>query len=287
MKTYLDCIPCFIKQSLEATRMVTVDKTVHAQVMKEVLKYLQTLSFDTPPPVTSKKVHAIVRKITKCDDPYKTVKDQSNIMAEKLYPQLKEMIHTSNDSLLTAIKFAIVGNAIDFGSVMRFNVKTMITDSLKKRIINTAYPRFKKVLTNAKNILYLADNAGEIFFDKLLLEELATRNKEITYAVKANPILNDATFTDAKKAGIESVAKVISADADQDESSPGILLKTVSKEFLEHFNQDDLVIAKGQGNYESLNEVKREIFFLLLVKCPLVAQDMDTKMGDLIFRVQK
>ena len=91
----------------------------------------------------------------------------------------------------------------------------------------------------------------------------------------------------SKKARIDSLAKVISADADQNESSPGILLKTVSKEFLEHFNQDDLVIAKGQGNYESLNEVKREIFFLLLVKCPLVAQDMDTKMGDLIFRVQK
>jgi len=287
MKTYLDCIPCFIKQSLEATRMVTVDTAVHTQVMKEVLNYLQMLSFDNPPPVTSKTVHAIVRRITKCDDPYKTVKDQSNIMAEKLYPQLKEMIHTSNDSLLTAIKFAIVGNAIDFGSVMRFNVETMINDSLKKKIVNTAYPRFKKVLTGSKNILYLADNAGEIFFDKLLLEELVTRNKEITYAVKANPILNDATFTDAKKAGIDSLAKVISADADQNESSPGILLKTVSKEFLEHFNQDDLVIAKGQGNYESLNEVKREIFFLLLVKCPLVAQDMDAKVGDLIFRVQK
>jgi len=287
MKTYFDCIPCFIKQSLEATRMVTVDTAVHTQVMKEVLKYLQMLSFDNPPPVTSKKVHAIIRRITKCDDPYKIVKDQSNIMAEKLYPQLKEMIHTSNDSLLTAIKFAIVGNAIDFGSVMRFNVETMINDSLKKKIVNTAYPRFKKVLTESKNILYLADNAGEIFFDKLLLEELVTRNKEITYAVKANPILNDATFTDAKKAGIDSLAKVISADADQNESSPGILLKTVSKEFLEHFNQDDLVIAKGQGNYESLNEVKREIFFLLLVKCPLVAQDMDAKVGDLIFRVQK
>ena len=287
MKTYLDCIPCFIKQPLEATRMVTDDKIVQTQVMKEVLKYLQTLSFDTPPTVTSKKVHAIVRKITKCDDPYKTVKDKSNIMADKMYSQLKEMVHASNDPLLTAIKLAIVGNAIDFGSIMRFNVKTLINDSVKKRIIKTAYPQFKKVLTDAETILYLADNAGEIFFDKLLLEELATRDNEITYAVKANPILNDATITDAKKAGIDSLAKVISADADQNESSPGILLNTVSKEFLEHFNQDDLVIAKGQGNYESLNEVEREIFFLLLVKCPLVAQDMDAKVGDLIFRVQK
>ncbi len=267
--------------------MVTMDEAVHTQVMKEVLRYLQTLSFDNPPPVASKKVHAIVRKITKCHDPYKNVKKQSNIMAEKLYPQLKEMIRTSNDSLLTAIKLAIVGNAIDFGSVMRFNVNTMINDSLKKRIINTAYPRFKKVLNDAKTILYLADNAGEIFFDKLLLEEFAPRNKEITYVVKANPILNDATITDAKKAGIDSLAKVISADAGHTESSPGILLTTVSKEFLEHFNHDDLVIAKGQGNYESLNNVKREIFFLLLVKCPLVAQDMDAKVGDLIFRVQK
>ena len=267
--------------------MVTVDEAVYTQVMKEVLRYLQTLTFGNPPPVTSKKVHGIVRKITKCPDPYEKVKDQSNIMAEKLYPHLKDMIRASNDPLLTAIRLAIVGNAIDFGSVMRFNVNKMINDSLKLRNIETSYPRFKKVLDSAKTILYLADNAGEIFFDKLLLEELEKRNKEITYAVKANPILNDATITDAEKAGIDSLAKVISADAGQNESSPGILLKTVSKEFLEHFNHDDLVIAKGQGNYESLNEVKREIFFLLVVKCPLVAQDMEAKVGDLMFRVKK
>lgn len=287
MKTYLDCIPCFIKQPLEAARMATVDETAHAQVVKEVLRYLQTLSFGNTPPVISKKVHAIVRNITKCPDPYKKVKDQSNIMAEKLYPQLKEMIRTSDNSLLTAIRLAIVGNAIDFGSVMRFNVNKMINDSQKLRNIGTSYPRFKKVLDSAKTILYLADNAGEIFFDKLLLEEFEKRNKKITYVVKANPILNDATITDAKKARIDSLAKVISADAGQNESSPGILLETVSKEFLEHFNHDDLVIAKGQGNYESLNEVKREIFFLLLIKCHLVAQDIDAKVGDLIFRVQK
>ena len=94
MKTYLDCIPCFIKQPLEAARMATADETVHVQVVKEVLRYLQTLTFENTPPMISKKVHAIVRNITKCPDPYKKVKDQSNIMAEKLYPQLKGMIRT-------------------------------------------------------------------------------------------------------------------------------------------------------------------------------------------------
>jgi uncharacterized protein with ATP-grasp and redox domains len=256
-------------------------------VIKEVLRYLQTPSFENPPPVTSKKVHAIVRSLTKCQDPYKNVKDQSNSMAKKLYPQLKVMIRTSNDPLLTAIKLAIIGNAIDFGSVMRFDINTLIKDSLNKRIKNTAYPRFKKVLNDANTILYLADNTGEIFFDKLLIEEFAKRNKKITYAVKANPIINDATITDAKKAGLDTLAKVISADIGHDESSPGILLKSVSKEFLTQFECDDLVIAKGQGNYESLNDVKREVFFLLMVKCPLVAQDMNALVGDLVFRGKK
>jgi len=287
MKTYLDCIPCFIRQPLEAVRMVTEDETVHAQVIKEVLKYLQTLSFESPPPESSKEVHAIVKKITNCKDPYKKVKDQSNAMAEKLYPRLKELVRKADDPLLTAVKLTIVGNVIDFGSINRFDVNDMIGGSLKREFIDNSYPRFKEALDDAKTVLYLADNAGEIFFDKLLLEEFAKRQKKVTCVVKANPIINDAIIKDAKTAGIDKFAKIISGDAGQADSTPGILLKFASKEFLEHFNSADMVIAKGQGNYESLSNVKRKIFFMLVVKCPLVAHNIGNDVGKLILKVKE
>ncbi|KAA0000177.1 MAG: DUF89 family protein [Thermoplasmata archaeon] len=285
MKTYLDCIPCFLKQSLEAARMTTDDQAIHAQVVKEVMKYLQNISFENPPPEISREVHEHIRRITKCKDPYKKVKEQSNAMAEKLYPRLKELVKNADDSLLMAIKLAIIGNVIDFGAANRFNVNDMIDKTIETDFIADAYPQFKEVLDKSKTILYLADNAGEIFFDKVLLEELVSRKKQITYVVRANPIINDATVHDAKMAGIDKIAEVIAGDAGQDISAPGILLKFASKEFLECFRSADMVIAKGQGNYEALSDSEREVFFLLVVKCPLVARDINAEVGKLVLKV--
>jgi len=248
MKTHFECIPCFIKQSLEAARMATDDETIHEKILKGVMKHLQNISFSSSPPELSREVHRIVRDISHSKDPYKKVKDQSNEMVKKLYPNLEKLVNEADDPLLMAIKLAIVGNVIDFGTSNRFNVEDMINKAIKEECIDDAYPHFKKVLNQSKNILYLADNTGEIFFDKLLLEELVKKRKEITYVVKANPIINDATVNDAKFAGLNNLAKVIEGDKGQDISTPGILLKYASSEFLEHFNSADMVIVKGQGN---------------------------------------
>jgi len=286
MKTYLECIPCFIRQSLEAARMATDDEAIHEEIIKDVMKYLQSISFSNSPPEISREVHNIIRNKSNSSDPYKKVKDQSNTMAENLYPRLKELIEESDDSLLMAIKLSIVGNVIDFGTSNRFNVEDMLDKAINQDFNDDAYPQFKESLTRAKTILYLADNTGEIFFDKPLLEELVKRNKKITYVVKANPIINDATIDDAKFAGIDKLAKILEGDKGQNKSTPGILLKYASNEFLDLFNSVDMVISKGQGNYESLNESSRKIFFLLMVKCPLVARDMGTELARLVLEVK-
>ncbi|HEC86408.1 MAG TPA: DUF89 family protein [Thermoplasmatales archaeon] len=288
MKTYLDCIPCFLTQSLEATRMISNDEEVHKEVLKKVMQYLQTISFDSPPPETSREVHHIIREIIDTEDPYRKVKDQANRTAEKLYPTLKKMVTGADDPLLMAIKLAIVGNVIDFGTTNRFNINDMIKIALKhEHISDEAYRDFVETLDNAKTILYIADNCGEIYFDKLLLEELSARNKEITYVVRANPIINDVTIEDAKTVGIDKIAEIIAGDAGNDMSSPGILLKYASPTFLEKLNTYDMVISKGQGNYESLSDFKRKIFFLLVVKCPLVARDIGEEVGKLVLKVKK
>ena len=287
MKTYLDCIPCFIKQSLEAARMATDDEEIQAEVLREVMKHLQAISFTNSPPELSREVHEIIRKITGSKDPYKKVKDQSNEMAKNEYPYLKKLVKDADDSLLMAIKLSIVGNVIDFGTSNRFNVEDMIDVAVKKEFVDDDYPRFKEVLKQSKSILYLADNTGEIFFDKLLLEEISDGEKKSTYVVKANPIINDATIDDAKFAGIDKHAKVIAGDAGQSKSTPGMVLSYASEEFLELLKTSDMIISKGQGNYEALSDIDREVFFLLMVKCPLVANDIGTEMARLVLKVKE
>ena len=286
MRTYLDCIPCFLRQSLEASRMVTSNETLHEIVLKKVMRYLQVISsFNNPPPELSKEVHAIVRNMLNCKDPYREVKKKSNEMANELYPRLEQIVEEAKDPFLMATKLAIIGNVIDFGAMNRFDVKDMINKAITENIDDNAYSRFKESIEKAQTILYLADNAGEIFFDKLLIKKFAEMGKKIVYAVKNNPIINDATIEDAKFAGIDKFAEVLSADEGQDKSAPGILLNYASSKFLNYFRNADVVIAKGQGNYESLSNSGREIFFLLVVKCPLVARDIRADVGKLILKV--
>ncbi|HDN95917.1 MAG TPA: DUF89 family protein [Thermoplasmatales archaeon] len=286
MRTYLDCIPCFLRQSLEASRMVTSNETLHEIVLKKVMRYLQVISsFNNPPPELSKEVHAIVRNMLNCKDPYREVKKKSNEMANELYPRLEQIVEEAKDPFLMATKLAIIGNVIDFGAMNRFDVKDMINKAITENIDDNAYSRFKESIEKAQTILYLADNAGEIFFDKLLIKKFAEMGKRIVYAVKNNPIINDATIEDAKFAGIDKFAEVLPADEGQDKSAPGILLNYASSKFLNYFRNADVVIAKGQGNYESLSNSGREIFFLLVVKCPLVARDIRADIGNLILKV--
>lgn len=287
MKVRLECIPCFLKQSLEAARMATNDEKIHLQLMVEVLKNLEDVNFENSPPELSREVHRIIRDITNSEDPYKSVKNESNKMIEKLYEELKEEIEKSNDPLITSIKLAIVGNVIDYGAMNRFNIDDMIKHALEREFDDRDYPLFKENLEESKNILYLADNTGEIFFDKLLLEQLKKMDKKITYVVKENPIINDALIDDVEYAGIDKVAEVITCDKGQQISTPGIVMKYASDDFKKTFEKADMIISKGQGNYEGLSDTNKRVFFLLVAKCPLVAKDIGADVGKLILKVNK
>lgn len=287
MKTHLDCIPCFMKQSLEAARMSSDDPEVQEKVLKKVMNHLQNINFEDSPPELSREVHYIIRNITKTEDPYRNVKVESNKTAEKIYNDLKKHVENADDSLLMSIKLAIVGNVIDFGTMNRFNVDDMIDHALHKDFDTSSYPEFKKTLDESENILYLADNCGEIFFDKLLLEALEKMNKNITYVVKSKPIINDALKDDADISGISKIAEVMACDEGQDKSTPGVVLDYASESFHKKFKNADMVISKGQGNYEGLSDCDRKVFFLLVAKCPLVARDIKTDVGKLILKVKK
>ncbi|RKY83742.1 hypothetical protein DRQ09_09585 [candidate division KSB1 bacterium] len=278
MKIYLDCYPCVVRHSLEASRMVTDDETVHFMVMNSVLKKLGKLSPDATPPEIATIIHRIIRKSVKNNDPYKKIKKEYNQLALSMYDDLKRKINESKDPILTAMKLAIAGNIIDFGASNReFNLKQIIDETLQSELDNGYYENFMEELPGVSKLLYIGDNSGEIVFDKLLVEEIKKVVKgEIYFVVRGKSILNDATIEDAKMVGLDKVVKIISDGYD----APAFIPSESSKEAKFLFESSDLVIAKGQGNYESLSEVRKNIYFLLRLKCSIVAKDIGGKVGD-------
>ncbi|HDP37257.1 MAG TPA: DUF89 family protein [Candidatus Atribacteria bacterium] len=288
MKTYLDCIPCFFKQVLEAARIAGAGERTQKRVLNELARILPEFSLTSSPPEMGRVIYDIVKRITRKDDPYLKIKQKSNKLALKMYGKLKKKINRSPDRLLMVVKLAVAGNIIDYGVKNSLNIDTELSAILdeENKVIKQEnrrlfdYAKFKTALRNARTILYLADNAGETVFDCLLIEEIKriNGNKRVIYAVKESPVINDALTEDAYVCGIDKLAEVISSGSD----APGTILSLCSKEFLAIYRKADMVISKGQGNFEALSASKRQIFFLFMAKCPVIAKDIGCELGEVI-----
>jgi uncharacterized protein with ATP-grasp and redox domains len=277
MKTYLDCIPCFFKQALFAARVAVEDETRIKAVLDKVGMLIAEIPLNSSPPETGREVYRTVREVTGVDDPFRDLKAKSIDKALALYPSLKHLLGKAKDPLKTAVRLAIAGNVIDFGANPDFQLEQDIKEVLQKEPAINHYQAFKEKLARAQDILYLGDNAGETVFDRLLIE---TMGKPVTFVVRGSPIINDATEEDALSSGLGEVATIFSSGCD----APGTVLGGCSEPFLAHFNKADLIISKGQGNYETLSQEKRPIFFLLKAKCPVIARDLGVKAGDIVIR---
>ena len=287
MKTYLDCIPCFYKQALDAARIAGADEIIQKKIIDELSQLIPNFSLEAAPPEMGREIYSLVGKISGVKDPFKEIKEKSNKFALKLYPELKQEIENSEDSLLAAVKLSIIGNIIDYGVKNSLNVAEELNNLFQGNfIINDEnnstifkYNQFKEALNKADIIIYLADNAGEVVFDRLLIEELVEElGREVIYVVRGKPIINDALIEDALFCGINKVAKVTSSGSD----APGTILQHCSPEFIKLYQDADLIISKGQGNYESLSEEDRPIFFLFKAKCPVIARDVGCNVGDMV-----
>jgi len=279
MKTYIDCIPCFIRQTLEVARMVTQDQGIQEKIMREALQMAHDLDFADSPPGLAQKIHRRIRALTGKNDPYSPVKTKFNQFALDLYPEWKKRIKNSGDPFATALKVAIAGNIIDFGvngALSRRDVLHSLDMVLDEQLDPLALESLRNAIRNASDILYLGDNAGEIVMDRMFIEQILPQN--ITYVVRGFPILNDATRDDAEESGLTELVEVIDNGSD----APGTILEDCSEEFKKRFENADIVIAKGQGNYETLNTAPRHVFFLLKAKCPVIARDIGCQQGDIV-----
>jgi damage-control phosphatase, subfamily I len=280
MKTYKECIDCFFRQARRTAKLVTDDTEKLAQIDKKAGKYLKRVSFDRIPADLSSRVLKFVCEVTGCADPYRKLKKKYNRIAKEFYPELKKIVIDAPDPILMGLKVAVAGNIIDLGILPEFDLDKTIRKAVGGKFPMRNYKKFRKVLEKSEKILYIMDNSGEIFFDKPLIEELV-KTHDVTVSVKSGPILNDATMEDARAANIAKIAKVVPTG----NSCLGVDWRKSSQEFKKIFNESDLIISKGQANYETLDgmESKVPIFFLLQSKCPVVARYVGVKQGDIIF----
>ncbi len=284
MQSYLECIPCFVRQALEAARLVSGNEQACEQVVRRVLALAAEMDLDQSPPAMGGRIHRVIRQVTGKDDPYKEIKQKFNALALRLYPDLKRLIAGSVKPLETAVRLAIAGNIIDFGvssSLSTTEVEEVIDDSLTADWDTSQIENFAAAVKEASRILYLCDNAGEIVFDRLLVEQLPC--EKITCVVKGAPVINDATMEDAEITGLTEVVEVTENGSD----NPGTILETCSEGFRRRFDEADLIIAKGQGNYETLSDVDRNVFFILKAKCPVIARHLGCEVGTMILRRSK
>ncbi len=277
MKTFLDCLPCMMSQALRAGRMATDDEKKIKELLDSIGAMMKDIPLENTPPETGDIIYKEVRKITGVDDPYKKIKESNIQEAISLYPELKEIIRKSDNKLLTAIRIAIAGNVIDLGVGKEFNIVEDVRKILKQEFGIFDFNEFQTHLEKANSILYIGDNAGESVFDKILIEEL---KKPVTYVVRDIPVINDVTYEDAVASGIDKVAEIISSGS----SAPAVIPELCDENFMEKFNAADMVISKGQGNYEGLSNVERSVFFLLKAKCHVIANDLNVKENDIILK---
>ncbi|MBN2718483.1 MAG: DUF89 family protein [Deltaproteobacteria bacterium] len=269
MKTNLDCIPCFTRHTLEAARTLNLNDADAAQLMIDVIKLILRLDWQQPPPVMARDIHRLIKTQTGNSDPYAPHKQHTTQTALKLLPDIQRIVREAKQPFKMAVRFAIAGNAIDLGAktMNQIDISAIFKSAQHAPLDDTAVNRLEAQINAARNILFLADNAGEVVFDLPLLEWIGPQ--KVTVVVRGEPVINDAVMEDARRAGICERFKVISNGAD----TPGTWLADCSPEFVRAFSAADLVIAKGQGNYETLNDAAHNLFFLFMAKCPVIAED--------------
>ncbi len=278
MKLHADCLACFARGTLDTAKLATCNEKFHFEIMQKIFKILADCKLDVPPPLMALAIQKAVTQVTGCTDPYRAIKKKYNDFCLGLYPELAQK--AENSDFETAVRLCIAGNIIDFGSqqsVGKQKVLDTINESLSMEI-NGCVRTFERACRRSRNILWIADNAGEIVFDRLVLEKLD--RDRITYAVRGGPTQNDATMEDARYTGITDIVRVIDTGA----AIPGVVLDHCSAEFRDCYEKADLIISKGQGNFETLDINDDRIFFVFKVKCPVVAACAGFRLNDMVIK---
>jgi len=277
-----DCLACLLNQSLRISKNLNLDEDKSQNIVRVASSSISTYK-EVSPPIAASDLYPRLSEIIGVEDVYSELKVLSTKEALKLLPSVKTSINNQKNRLKATIKACVAGNVIDFATPNHFDLTTEFQKVFQTPFAIDNEDEFLDRLSNANSFMIIGDNVGEHIFDKLLLEEITKTypNLNLYYAVRGSPIINDVTMDEAKEIGIDKVATII----DSGVNTPGLAYERTSNEFMSIYNSMDLIIAKGMGNYECLDDVKdNRIYHLFKVKCEVVANSIGANLGELIFK---
>jgi uncharacterized protein with ATP-grasp and redox domains len=276
-----ECVACIFSQAFRVCDTLHVDKETTKKVLDTVGCMVPQWRFDETPPQVAARVYPKIAEILRTDDIYRDFKREAAEHAKAFLPYIEAMIDKSADTFQAALKAAVAGNVIDLAATEQFDLEEEVGKVFETPFAIDDSGELRAMLESAQRVLVIGDNAGEHLFDKVLMRRLGTLFPKlwIGYAVRGVPIINDVTIKEAKEAGIDEVAEIIDSGVD----TPGLDLSRASDAVSAAYERADVVIAKGMGNYESLGDAStRPTFFLLKVKCNVVASSLGRNVGDII-----
>lgn len=280
MRARVDCIPCLFQQALNTARVATSDPALHEEVLRAVAERVRTRPLEDTPAGFSQLAYEVVAEVTGVADAYVERKRQTNAEALGLLPGLRSRVAAADDPLAAAVHFAAAGNVIDLGIPHSFDIARDVAAVSAAPFAVDDIGAFREALHPGHRLLYLGDNSGEIVFDRLLVEVLLDRGVEVTFTVKSGPIINDALLADAEAAGLTGLVPVIETGS----NDIGVCWERTSPAFRSAYEGADLILSKGQGNFETVSGLPGNVYFLLKAKCNCVAEELGVACGDLVFR---
>jgi uncharacterized protein with ATP-grasp and redox domains len=266
-----------LRQVTEASRLSSNDEEVHRAILYDAIRESEEYGRYACPPDLCALFQKIIEKHTGDSDPYADIKRNDIEKALKALPFIKSFLKKKGNSLYWALKVSAAGNLIDPAVLGTVDIEGSVSGELEREFSVSDITEFENKLKTAKSLMIVGDNAGETVFDRVLIEHLS--DLEVLYAVRSSPILNDATAEDAYASGLGECAKVIETGSEK----AGTILSECGPEFLKEFERADIVISKGQGNYETLDS-GRDVFYLLKAKCPVIAAQFGVPLGGYVFR---
>ncbi len=282
MYTRLDCLPCFLRQALNGARLTAPQNPEkQRQILATVSEEISRMDTRLSPPHLAGGMYSRITEISGTKDPFSAYKEKSNAAVLDLLPQVISQLENEKDRIFFALRLSIIGNYMDAGAGREFDWQTALYAEKDSRWAELHYPRFRDELSRPGKVLIIGDNAGEIALDTILVKELNRLGHQVHYAVRGTPILNDATMEDARQVGLTEICNVFSSGSD----CPGAVTSRCSKDFLQRMDEADVVISKGQGNFEALSEEKSGIYFAFKVKCEVVSNIVDLPIGTSVFRL--
>ncbi len=281
MKIDEACIGCIINQSSKVASAIKADEVLTEKLISAVTQSSKDFSFSLTPPEVATDVYELMSILADKADLYEEIKNYSTQNALSYIPFLEYKISKSPDKLLTATKVAVAGNVIDLAAEVEFDLADEIEKIFDTDFGHDDFEKLKAMLTDAKTLLVIGDNAGEHIFDYLFIQTLQQLYPllYISYMVRGNPIINDVTMKEAKEAGFDKLCNLV----DSGVNTPGFIYNRANEESQQLFDEADVVITKGMGNYECLSPSPRKnLCYLLKVKCSVVASSLERNIGDIV-----